>query len=65
MITLDLTGEEREILVFVLKSYLSDLRMEIADTDRMAFRDMLKERKAVLLKVLDVVQAEPETKVEG
>ena len=65
MITLDLTDEEREILVFVLKSYLSDLRMEIADTDRMAFRDMLKERKAVLLKVLDVVQAEPETKVEG
>jgi hypothetical protein len=36
----------------VLKSYLSDLRMEIADTDRQDFRDMLKERKAVIGKVL-------------
>ena len=56
MITLDLTDNEREILIFVLKSFLSDLRMEIADTDRMAFREMLKERKAVLRKVLDVLQ---------
>ena len=65
MITLDLTDEEHEILTFVLKSYLSDLRMEIADTDRMAFRDMLKERKAVLLKVLDVLQMEDKAQIDG
>ena len=65
MITLNLTTEERDILTFVLKSYLSDLRMEIADTDRMAFRDMLKQRKAVLLKALDALKAEEKTEVEG
>ena len=52
MLELNLDANETSILKTVLESYLSDLRMEIADTDRMAFRDMLKERKAVLIKVL-------------
>ncbi len=53
VIRLDLTREEREILVDVLDTFLSDLRMEIANTDRQDFRDILKKRKAVLLKVLE------------
>ena len=53
MINLDLTDEEVEVLHIVIDSYLSDLRMEIADTDRKDFRDMLKHRKQVLIKVLD------------
>ncbi len=52
MIRLEVTEEERQVLVAVLESYLSDLRMEIADTDRMEFREGLKDRKAVLLKVV-------------
>lgn len=56
MVTLDLDPDERRILTEVLESYLSDLRMEIADTDLMDFREMLKERKAVLLKVLDLLE---------
>ncbi|MGH7572059.1 MAG: hypothetical protein ACREMK_09485 [Gemmatimonadota bacterium] len=52
MIELDLDEGERKILATVLNSYLSDLRMEIADTDRLDFREMLKERKVVLGKVL-------------
>jgi hypothetical protein len=48
----DLTDEEIEILVAVLRSYLSDLRMEIADTDSLAFREILKRRKTVLLKAI-------------
>ena len=51
-IQLDLTADELEALVGVLKSYLSDLRMEISGTDSQDFRDMLKERKRVLEKVL-------------
>jgi hypothetical protein len=51
-IQLDLTDDERETLIGVLKSYLSDLRMEIADTDSQDFRDILKERKRVLEKVV-------------
>jgi hypothetical protein len=55
MITLDLTPEERAQLVEVLTSALSDLRMEIANTDSQDFRDGLKVRKNVLLKVLTAI----------
>ena len=56
MIQLDLDDNEREILADVLDSYLSDLRMEISHTDRLEFREMLKERKAVLMRVLKVLR---------
>lgn len=55
MIELDLDARERETLGTVLRSYLSDLRMEIADTDRQDFRDMLKDRKVVISKVLAAI----------
>lgn len=57
MIELDLDHEEQAILSMVLESYLSDLRMEISHTDRQDFREMLKERKAVLMKVLEALEA--------
>ena len=53
MVELKLDDEEASILDLVLESYLSDLRMEIADTDSYDFRKMLKQRKAVLMKVLE------------
>ena len=56
MINLELTKEEKDILAMVLESYLSDLRMEIADTDSMDFRESLKKRKDVLKKVLETLQ---------
>jgi len=56
MINLDITKEENDILAMVLESYLSDLRMEIADTDSMDFRESLKKRKEVLKKVLETLQ---------
>jgi len=46
---LELTAEEKEMLKELSSSELSELRFEIADTDRKDFRDMLK-RKEVLLK---------------
>ncbi|NIQ11782.1 MAG: hypothetical protein GWO08_18265, partial [Gammaproteobacteria bacterium] len=51
MIHLDLDDEERAILGEVLKSYLSDLSYEIADTDMQDFREMLKAKRAVLQKI--------------
>ena len=56
MINLELTKEEKDILAMVLESYLSDLRMEIADTDSMDFRESLKKRKDVLKKVLETLK---------
>jgi hypothetical protein len=51
MIHLDLDDKERQILCETLRSYLSDLRYEIADTDSLDFRERLKDRKAVLEKI--------------
>lgn len=53
MTELKLSDDEVETLRQVLESYLSDLRMEIADTDRQDFREMLKARKATLLRILE------------
>lgn len=38
---------EAEVLKRVLASYLSDLRMEIADTDRLEWRQALKSDEAI------------------
>jgi hypothetical protein len=45
---LDLSSEEAYVLRETLESYLSDLRMEIADTDRLDYREQLKHRKTIL-----------------
>jgi hypothetical protein len=55
--TLELTRREAEELGKILKSYLSELRMEIAGTDSWDYRQGLKERKVVLNQVLQQVQA--------
>lgn len=56
MVQIDLNGEELDTLVGVLESYLSELRMEIADTDSYDFRQMLKERRAVVQKALTALR---------
>ncbi|MGE4544567.1 MAG: hypothetical protein AB7D06_10730 [Pedobacter sp.] len=52
MFQLDLNPEEKDTLISILESCLSDLRMEIADTDSQDYRDVLKQRKGILLKTL-------------
>jgi hypothetical protein len=53
-----LTQEEVGALREVLSSYLSDLRMEIADTDSRQFREGLKRQEALLKKLLQQFDAE-------
>jgi hypothetical protein len=53
-----LTQEEAATLRGVLNSYLSDLRMEIADTDSMQFREDLKREEGMLKKLLQQLDAE-------
>ncbi len=62
MTRLELTDREGEILAEALESYLSDLRMEIADTERLEFREDLKERKNALAKILGSLRAISETR---
>lgn len=49
---LELSEDEADSLREVLSSYLSDLRMEIADTDSLDFREGLKQREAFLRSVI-------------
>jgi len=53
MIRLELTEQERQVLRDALEGYLSDLRMEIADTDRKNFREQLKQNKEILQNILN------------
>lgn len=52
MIRMELTAEEAEMLQESLESYFSDLRMEIAGTESMAFREILKKKEAFLLRII-------------
>jgi hypothetical protein len=53
MIQLNLSNEEASTLNDVLTSYLSDLRMEIADTEQQEFRESLKQEEVLLKKILE------------
>lgn len=58
MILLKLSEDEGALLVELLESEISDLRMEIADTDRREYRDMLKRREDMMKKLQgELVQA--------
>lgn len=45
--------KEQEILAWALKGTISDLGHEIADTENQEFREDLKDRKAVLMTILN------------
>ena len=55
MVELDLNEEEQKTLKDVLDNYLSDLRQEISATDLHDFKEMLKSRKEVVVKVLNAL----------
>ena len=52
MANLQLTEHEANILRTLLENDLGDLRMEIANTDSAPFRETLKEREAVLRRLI-------------
>jgi hypothetical protein len=57
MVQITLTLEEAATLREVLASYVSDLRMEIANTDSMDFREELKHKKEFLNRILGQLDA--------
>lgn len=54
MTVTQLNLSETEVLTLkkTLESYISDLRMEIADTEEMDFRERLKQEEVILTKIL-------------
>ena len=53
---LTLNDEEIEVLVELLERDLTDLSMEITNTDKMDFRDNLKKKRILLQKILRTLQ---------
>jgi hypothetical protein len=63
MLSIELTTAERDVLREMVSGMLSELRMEIADTDRLEYRDMLRARKTVLQRVLDAIEPSEEAEI--
>ncbi len=61
MVYLHLDEQERTILLELLDSCVSDLRQEIAGTDNFNYKDMLKQRKNVLIKLQQALQSDKQT----
>ncbi|HNR01391.1 MAG TPA: hypothetical protein PKK59_02530 [Anaerolineaceae bacterium] len=61
MVYLQVNEEERTILLQLLDTCISDLRQEIADTDNYNYKNMLKQRREVLLKLLNALQVDMQT----
>jgi hypothetical protein len=60
MISLTLSTEERELLEEVLHETISELRMEIADTDSHDYRARLHEREDMLKQIVKRLSVEAE-----
>ncbi len=60
MLHIDLTEEERDLLENMLESCLSDLRAEVSDTARHDYKQMLKQREAILRKIIAAVHGAKE-----
>ena len=58
MVRIELSTEEVQMLHEVLSIYLSDLRMEIADTDSMDYRETLKKQETFLKGLLQSLEKE-------
>jgi hypothetical protein len=53
---IELTDQEAELLRNVLEEYVSDLRMEVSNTDNMDFREALKEKERILRGLVERLQ---------
>ncbi|HEY4694091.1 MAG TPA: hypothetical protein VIH16_11690 [Bellilinea sp.] len=65
MIQINLTQDEIQLLRGLLDTILEDLRVEIHATDKMEYKDMLKERKALLLKLMEALKEDKEMPLAG
>ena len=54
---LDLSSEQREVLLETLNSALADLRFEIGDTDSYDFREGLKARKTIFEQIVAALES--------
>lgn len=58
MFTMDITDEERSILIELLQSCLSDLKTEILRSEGHDYKEYLKARRAVLMRLYNELLAQ-------
>ena len=63
MKTICLTPEEQELLIGIMQCCLSDLRVQITGTDHWDFKRRLRERKAMVIELLEKLK-EAQVEVE-
>ena len=57
---LELTQGNATLLARILSGYLSDLRMEVAGTDKKSFRDELKREEEIIKSLIAAIQESPD-----
>jgi hypothetical protein len=62
MLSLTLNAEEHEVLQEILREALSELRMEISDTDSYDFRTALHRREEVIKQLVRRLAVDPDVK---
>jgi hypothetical protein len=60
MLQLSLNEEERLTLLYLLENCISDLRVEIHETERAEYKEMLRRRKKILRKLWQSLHLTPE-----
>ncbi len=58
MFTLELTREERDMLIQVLESSLDDVRTQLIAADNMMYKMMLRQRKEIIARLLEELNKE-------
>ncbi|HAD06210.1 MAG TPA: hypothetical protein DCE76_03535 [Anaerolineaceae bacterium] len=53
MYTLELTREERDLLLQVLEASLDDVRTQLIAADNMMYKMMLRKRKEIIARLLE------------
>jgi len=61
MLSLNLNDEERNLLEDILRDAISDVRMEIADTDSYDYRVQLHRREDLLKQLVARLAADPQS----
>jgi hypothetical protein len=57
-IEIELTPKEIETFKEVLENFVSNLRMEITDTDKQEYREILKAKKNLIARIIQQLEAE-------
>ncbi len=57
MVTIELTQDEQDYLVDLLDTSIENLRTEIRETDRLPYKEMLRNNREVYTRILEKIRS--------